>query len=202
MTKIDLRKELKHLYHPSAKAPVLVEVPPMNFLMVDGKGDPNTSQKFREAMEAAYGLSFTLKFMLKKDLGIDYTVLGIEGLWWTEEGNQLDPNRKRDWLWTLLAPQPDFVTLEQVERVIELVKARRNPPALERVRFERFHEGLSAQIMHLGPYNAEGPTIAKLHQFIHDKGYSLHGKHHEVYLSDPRRCAPEKMKTVLRQPVG
>jgi len=202
MKKLDLKRELKHLYQPSAKEPVLVDVPPMNFLMVDGTGDPNTSKEFQEAVEALYRVSYTLKFMLKKGLQqINYPVMALEGLWWAQQGREFRPNDKSTWQWTLMIMQPDIITDELVAGALAQVERKKNPAALPKLRFERFHEGPSAQIMHIGPYSEEGPTVKKLHVFIRDQGYELRGKHHESYLSDPRRAEPEKLRTVIRQPM-
>ncbi|KPK50458.1 MAG: hypothetical protein AMK72_02255 [Planctomycetes bacterium SM23_25] len=201
MDKIDLRKERPDLWKASAKAPTMVDVPAMHFLMVDGEGDPNTSAAFQQAIEALYGLSYTLKFASKMGRGIDWKVMGIEGLWWADDPEAFRAGRKDEWRWTLLIAQPDVVTAEAVEAARETLRQKKNPAALDRVRLERFDEGLSAQMLHVGPYSEEGPTIERLHAFIRDEGYDLAGKHHEIYLSDPRRVAPEKLKTILRYPV-
>lgn len=205
MKKIDLKKELKHLYNPSTKEISIVDVPKMNFLMIDGKGDPNTSQEYKEAIEALYAVSYSLKFMIKKgETAIDYVVMPLEGLWWTDDMAQFSTENKGIWKWTAMIMQPEYVTKDLVTKAFEQVEKKKNPPALSKMRFESFHEGLSAQIMHIGPYSAEGPTIKKLHSFIKEKGYEFDGlvqKHHEIYLSDPRRTAPEKMKTIIRQPM-
>jgi len=201
MDKIDLRKERPDLWKASAKAPTMVDVPAMHFLMVDGEGDPNTSAAFQQAIEALYGLSYTLKFASKMGRGIDWKVMGIEGLWWADDPEAFRAGRKDEWRWTLLIAQPDVVTAEAVEAARETLRQKKNPAALDRVRLERFDEGLSAQMLHVGPYSEEGPTIERLHAFIRDEGYDLAGKHHEIYLSDPRRVAPEKLKTILRHPV-
>jgi len=201
MDKIDLRKERPDLWKASAKAPTMVDVPAMHFLMVDGEGEPNTSAAFQQAIEALYGLSYTLKFASKMGRGIDWKVMGIEGLWWADDPEAFRAGRKDEWRWTLLIAQPDVVTAEAVEAARETLRQKKNPAALDRVRLERFDEGLSAQMLHVGPYSEEGPTIERLHAFIRDQGYDLAGKHHEIYLSDPRRVAPEKLKTILRYPV-
>ncbi len=202
MGKIDFKKKLKDLYKASAIKIEIVDAPRMNFLMADGKGDPNTSQDFQEAVEALFGLAYALKFMIKKgDLQIDYGVLPLEGLWWTEDMAQFSVERKEDWLWTAMIMQSELVTSELVAEAVEQVRKKKNPAALSKIRFEAFEEGMAAQIMHIGPFSEEGPTIAKLHDFITGNGYSLSGKHHEIYLSDIRRAAPEKWKTIIRQPV-
>lgn len=201
-TKLDLKKDLKHLYNSSAKAFAWVDVPPMNFLMVDGSGDPNTAVAYAEAIEALYALSYTLKFMSKDNPGIDYTVMPLEGLWWVENMAEFRPDDKENWLWTAMIMQPDHITAEMVQRAREDVRAKKNPPALDRVRFECYAEGPSAQILYFGPFADEGPTILRLHAWIEANGGDYHGagKHHEIYLSDPRRTPPEKFKTIIRQP--
>lgn len=201
MTKVDFKKTLKHLYSASAKEPVIVEVPTMKFAMVDGAGDPNGSAEFQQAMEVLYPVSFTLKFRLKKSQGFDYVVPPPEGLWWMEGESGFDVGRKDLWRWTLLVMQPEAVTRELFTEAVAQVRAKGNPPGLSRLRFEGYDEGLSAQVLHLGPYAEEVATIEKLHAFVRDCGYGSRGKHHEIYLSDPRRSRPEKMKTILRQPV-
>ena len=203
MEKLDLKKDQKHLYAPSAKAVALVEVPTMNFLMADGAGDPNTSPDFQAAVEALYGLSYTLKFMVKKGQGIDYFVLPLEGLWWAEDMGAFAPETsdKNRWQWTLMIRQPEPVTPELFEQAREQVKKKKPLPFLPRVRWESYAEGLSAQILHVGPFSEETANIQKIHAFIEKQGYDFNGKHHEIYLSDPRRTAPEKLKTVIRQPV-
>lgn len=201
---LDLKKDLKHLYNPSAKQPAIVDVPAMNFLMVDGAGDPNTAQEYRDAMQTLYGVSYALKFMLKKgESGIDYAVLPLEGLWWVENMADFTVTDKGAWLWTMMIAQPEWITLDMVQAAMDQTARKPDPPAaLAKIRFEAYREGLSAQIMHIGPYAAEAPTIAGLHQFIHEQGYERRGKHHEIYLGDPNKTKPENLKTVIRQPVG
>ncbi len=201
MPKRDLKKELKHLYNPNVREVVLVDVPAMNFLMIDGEGDPNTSRQYREAVECLYALSYTLKFMIKKGKeGVDYGVMPLEGLWWADDWNDFLQGKKDRWKWTAMIMQPEFVTRALFRQACEEVQKKKNLPALSKVRFEAFREGKSAQIMYLGPYAAEGPTIRKIHAFITEQGGCLSGKHHEIYLGDPHRTASEKLKTVLRQP--
>jgi hypothetical protein len=200
--KVDLKKELKHLYNPSAKKIGVVDVPEMNFLMIDGEGDPNTSEEYREALEALYAVSYALKFMLKKgEAAIDYPVMALEGLWWAEDMTRFGTGDKDAWKWTMMIMQPEFVTGKMVEEAKGEVERKKGPlPALTKMRFEAFHEGSAAQIMYVGPYSGEGPTIRRLHEFIAEGDHERRGKHHEIYLSDPRRTAPERLKTVIRQP--
>jgi len=201
MAKLDLKKELKHLYFPSAKEVVIVDVPTMNFLMVDGEGDPNTSEEFQDVCTALYGVSYTMKFMLKKQKKQDYVVMPLEGLWWADDMADFIAGNKDKWKWTLMIAQPGFITAELVDEAMQHVEKKKSPPALSRLRFELYEEGRAAQILHIGPYADEGPTIEKIHQFIKDSGYEPRGKHHEIYMGDPRRTAPERLKTVIRQPV-
>lgn len=203
MGKIDYKKELKHLYRPSAKKVEIVEVPQMNFLMVDGEGDPNTAQSFSDAIEALYPVSYTLKFMIKKgEMGIDYGVLPLEAIWWSDDMSAFSTGNKDAWKWTLMIMQPDFITQKMVKEAMEEVKVKKKPASLPLIRFETFKEGKAAQIMHIGPFSEEGPTIEKVHLFIEENGSHRVGKHHEIYLSDIRRAAPEKWKTIVRQPMS
>ena len=203
MEKLDWKKQWKHLYQPTAGAVVAVEVPPLTYLMVDGQGDPNTSQAFQEAVEALYSLSYTLKFTLKKSpRGLDYGVMPLEGLWWADDPRVFHLADKSTWQWTAMILQPDFIARAEVDAAFDEVRKKKNPAALDRVRLETLTEGSSAQILYVGPFSAEGPTIQRLHDFIHTAGKQPRGKHHEIYLNDPRRSAPEKLKTILRQPMG
>lgn len=203
MTKtLDLKKELKHLYAPLSKKAVMVEIPKMNFLMVDDLADPNRSPLFHEAVDALYSLSYTIKFTLKKsEGGIDYKVMPLEGLWWTDDGEGFDPKKRSTWKWTLMIVQPDFVTKKIVNEAVKGLEKKKNPPALSKIRFESYSEGRTTQIMHIGPFSTEGPTISRVHDFIKDLECNPRGRHHEIYLSDFRRVAPEKMKTIIRQPM-
>lgn len=203
MDKVDFKKTLKHLYNPPRKDFVIVEVPRMNFLMIDGQGDPNTAESYQHALEALYGMSFTIKFASKKELGRDYTVPPLEGLWWAEDMDIFTTTSSKDeWLWTMMMMVPDWIDETFVEKGRAKVADSKELATLDSVRFESYEEGLSVQILHIGPYDAEGPTIARLHdEFLPQQGFVENGKHHEIYLSDPRRVAPEKWKTVLRQPV-
>lgn len=201
MEKIDLKKDLKHLYSASAKEVCEVDVPAMNFLMVDGEGDPNTAPAYAAAIEALFAVSYTLKFMLKKGpVALDYGVMPLEGLWWADDMSKFSTADKSNWKWTAMIMQPSFITADLVGRAIAEVKAKKNPVALPRVRLGNFAEGRCAQVMHIGPFSEEGPAIERLHQFIAARG-QLRGKHHEIYLSDIRRAGPAKWKTIVRQPM-
>jgi len=199
--KIDLKKDLKHLYQPSAKEVVQVEVPTFNFLMVDGKGDPNKSQEYTEAVEALFSVSYTAKFMVKKGgQALDYAVMPLEGLWWADDMSAFVANEKFNWKWTMMIMQPSFVGNEVIDAAITEVKGKKKLPGLSKLRFESFREGRCAQILHIGPFSEEGPTIERVHDFINSRA-SLTGKHHEIYLSDIRRANPQKWKTIIRQPM-
>ena len=202
MVKIDYKKELKNLYSSSAEKVEVVELPQMNFLMIDGEGDPNTSQSFQDAIDVLYPLSYTLKFIIKRgEIGIDYGVLPLEGLWWADDMSSFSVDNKENWKWTLMIMQPELVKKEMVATAIEEIRKKKKPVALPLVRFESFAEGKVGQIMHIGPFSEEGPTVEKLHSFIKVSGSQRIGKHHEIYLSDIRRAAPEKWKTIIRQPM-
>lgn len=206
MQKIDLRKEWKHLYSPSSKAPEVVDVPTLQFVAVDGElvpGElPGESAQFQEAIQALYGAAYTLKFMSKqrKENPIDFPVMALEGLWWSTSG-AFDFNRPADWCWRLMIMQPEHITQEMLQEALEQLERKKPSPALGKVNLVEFCEGLSIQIMHIGPYAEEPATIARLHAFADEHGYRLRGQHHEIYLGDPRRAAPERLKTILRLPV-
>jgi hypothetical protein len=202
MEKLDLKKKWKPMYGAKPGKIEAVDVPPLSYLMVDGEGDPNTSPAFQEAVEALYSLSYTLKFSLKKGPeAVDYGVMPLEGLWWADDPRVFHLADKSSWKWTAMILQPDFILRTQVDAAFDVVRKKKNPAALDRVRLETLHEGPSAQILYLGPFAEEGPTIQRMHDFIHAARKELRGKHHEIYLSDPRRTAPEKLKTILRQPM-
>ena len=202
MKKIDYKKELKQFYKPSAKKIEFVEVSEMNFLMINGKGDPNTSIEYQDAVEALFAVSYAVKFLIKKsDLQIDYGVMPLEGLWWIDDMNEFDINNKDNWKWTAMIMQPKIVTKEHIETSIEQVKKKKNLVAVPKIEFKTFIEGKSAQTLYIGPFKDEVPTIEKIHNFIKENGFSLSGKHHEIYLSDIRKAKPENWKTIIRQPV-
>ena len=200
-TKIDFRGELRELYR-AGREPTLVEVPPLSFLMIDGHGDPNTAPAFQEAVQALFSVSYTVKFTLKRRSdGFDYAVMPLEGLWWTPNMAEFSTHDKSAWDWTAMIMQPAQVTSDLVADAASTAAKKTPLPSYDRLRLARFEEGLSAQVLHTGPYAAEAPTIERLHAFIGDHGLERHGKHHEIYLGDPRRSAPERLKTIIRQPV-
>jgi len=200
--KLDLKKQWKHLYQPPAGEITVVNVPPLTYLMVDGEGDPNKSKAFEQAVEALYSLCYTLKFSLKKSpRAIDYGVMPLEGLWWADDPRVFMQTDKSAWKWTAMILQPEFISRRNVDAAFEEVRKKKNPAALERVRFETLDEGECVQTLYFGPFSEEGPTIQRMHDAIHAAGKKIHGKHHEIYLSDPRRTVPAKLRTILRQPM-
>jgi hypothetical protein len=202
MDKIDLKKDLKNLYHPSVKEVIEVDVPKFNYLMIDGEGDPNTSQAYADAVEALFSVSYTAKFMVKKGATPkDYAVMPLEGLWWADDMSKFTTADKSNWKWTVMIMQPPFVTKAVIEKAIEEVKKKKSLPGLAKLRFESFAESRCAQTLHVGPFTQEGPTIERVHAFIADAGRKRAGKHHEIYLSDIRKTDPAKWKTIIRQPM-
>lgn len=207
MQTLDLRKLYKHLYAPSAKQPAIVDVPRLQFAVVDGAIEPGqspgTSPSFGAALEALYGISYTLKFMCKQqaDNPIDYPVMPLEALWWIE-GGEFDIRRPDNWCWRAMIMQPQPVTPALFAAGLDKLRQKRgNQPAFDLLRFEPFHEGLAVQVMHIGPYSDEPATLERMKAYAAANGYRLHLCHHEIYLGDPRRADPAKLKTVLRHPV-
>jgi hypothetical protein len=201
MTKIDLKRELHSLYAPGPD-PEVVEVPELQFLMVDGQGDPNSSAAFTEAIEALFSVSYGLHFMAKKaGMAENYTVMPLEALWWSGSDAflRMQPS---EWEWTAIICQPPWIDAAAFEEARAAAFAKRGLPGLERLRLESFAEGRAVQVMHVGPYSHELPTIERMHAFAASEGLALRGKHHEIYLGDPRRTKPERLRTVLRQPVA
>lgn len=219
MKTLDLKKEFKYLYAPSAKKIEIIKVPNLQFAMIDGaieKGKaPGTSPGFAEATQALYGISYTLKFMLKKRKtnAIDYPVMALEGLWGIKEGLfditafEKDFYQFKDsWIYTLMIMQPSVITKDLFEEAREQVRKKRgDSPSLAKARLEYFEEGLCAQVMHIGPYATEPATIERMREFLKENSYCDNigpgGKHHEIYLGDPRKADPAKLKTVLRHPI-
>jgi hypothetical protein len=202
MTKFDLKKVHKHLYAATNECTTL-EVPELVYLMIDGAGDPNTARVYRDAVTALYTVAYRAKFITKAATGVvDHTVMPLEGLWWTDDMADFSMVEKAKWKWTMLIAQPDHMGEEHVAEAIEYALAKKKLDAAASVRLRRWKEGRAAQLLHIGPYADEAPTIEKLHSFIAASGLTLRGHHHEIYLSDPTRVAPEKLKTIIRQPVA
>lgn len=207
MSKLDLRKQFKGLYNPSARKVEVVDVPRFQFALIDGLIEPGlgpgSSPTFQEAMQALYGAAYTLKFMSKqrKEEPIDYSVMALEGLWWVE-GSEFSFQRKDNWAYTLMVMQPDHITENMFQDALRQLRQKKgDQPAFSRLRLESFQEGLCVQIMHIGPYDAEPASIEKMDAFAREQGYQMHGKHHEIYLGNPLRADPAKLKTILRHPV-
>ena len=200
--KLDLRKQVGTYTAPRGRFEV-VTVPVLQFLMIDGRGDPNTSEAYRDAITTLYPVAYALKFLSKGDLGRDYTVMPLEALWWSEDMDSFTVARdKSRWAWTVMIMVPEWTTPEQLATARGTVARKGGAPALEALRLEPLEEGLSVQTLHLGPYDDEGPVLERMHRaFIPEHGLRMTGRHHEVYLSDARRVEPAKRRTILRQPV-
>lgn len=198
--KIDHKKVFKSLYNPPKK-PVILDVPTMNYLKIDGQGNPNDSEAFAEKTQLLYALSYAIRFAVKKSMNIAYTVMPLEGLWWSQNMDTFVTRDKSSWEWTLMILQPEFVTAEMVEAGKAEVIRKKKLDQVSEVRFEPYEAGTAVTMLHIGSYDDEAPNIQWMHNFAQDQEYTLHGLHQEIYLSDPRKTAPEKMKTVLRQPI-
>lgn len=203
MVKVNFTQEWKHLYRPSARNFALVEVPPMTYLMYDGSGDPNTAPAYSEAVEALFTLAYRMKFISKLELAKDYVVPPLEGLWWADDWASFTTARNKNlWSWTMMIFVPDWIPTDVYQRALSDLQHKKHLTSLSKVRMEVYTEGLCVQILHIGSYDDEAPVLRQLHQdWLPQHGYTEHGKHHEIYLSDARRVAPEKLKTVLRQPI-
>jgi hypothetical protein len=203
--KVDGKKQFREFYSPSAKQPVIVDVPEFAFVAVDGAGTPNEGTGFQDAIGALYGVAYTLKFMGKKrpEAALPaFSVMPLEALWWGEGDDGLVVPPPDHWQWTAMIALPDFVDEKHVALALDEVRRKgRGSDAVDRLRLTRWAEGPAVQIMHVGPYAEERPTIERMFAFAAEQGYRLRGRHHEIYLGDPRRTAPEKLRTVLRHPV-
>lgn len=202
MEKIDYKRQLKHLYSPSNKIINMVDVPIMKFLTIDSEADSDMDKSFKESAEALIRLSYTIKFIIKKsDFGIDYISMPLEGIWWNGSGKLPSIEDKSKLRWTLCIMQPDFITEDIFQEGIEKTRKKKSLPYLDKVKMDYFEEGLSLQIMHIGPYSEENETIERLQAYLEVNGYELNGRYHEIYLGDPRRARPENLKTIIRQPI-
>lgn len=201
MIKIDLKKTLKNFYQPSAKEISFVNIPTLNFIMLDGKGDPNISIGYKQAIEALFSLAYALKFSSKKsEINKDYTVMPLEALWWVESGKIFSLDKKEDWQWTVMIMQPEWITESMFKATKTVVAKKKLQLPIDKIYFQAFTEGSCVQILHIGSYQDEAPKIQKMHDAILKANQKLCGKHHEIYLNDPRKIAPHKLKTILRQP--
>jgi len=202
--KIDFKKDFKALYAPSAKEPSVVNVPPFKYLLIDGQGHPGKSPDFQKKIEVIFGLAFTLKFGLKFDKKnpFEFAVAPLSGFYWADDPACFaDESRQAEWKWALGIPMPDEINAAAVNKAKAALRKKKNPEFLDQVYLKVLKEGLSAQILHIGPYEKEQPTIQKLHGFMSANGYAFNGAHNEIYLGDPRRSDPAKLKTIIRQPV-
>jgi hypothetical protein len=200
--KVDFKKELKELYNPKAGVFSLVKVPKLQYLMVDGHGDPNKVVEYQEAVQALFSVSYTLKFKSKNELGKDYVVPPLEGLWWSDNFDDFRSRRKNKWSWTMMIMVPDWLGKKEFKEAVGTVRSKKQDIKVERLRLESLNEGLSVQIMHIGSYDDETPTLLKLHdEWLPEHGLKETLKHHEIYIGDPRKTPAAKLKTVLRQPV-
>jgi hypothetical protein len=201
LTKIDLKKENKEIYYPSSKKVEILDLPEMKFLMIDGKGDPNTSKEYKDAMETIFPISYKTKFISKKENSQDYVVMPLEGLWWVDNMEEFSLENRNSWKWTVMIRQPPFISKDIINKAITDIEKKKNLPSMSKIYLKSFKEGKAVQIMHIGPYGeSESPTVQKLHEYIENNGYKSRGKHHEIYISDIRRTKPERLRTIIRQP--
>ncbi|MCE5333166.1 MAG: GyrI-like domain-containing protein [Desulfobacteraceae bacterium] len=202
MAKVDYKKDLKTLYKAPEDGFVFVQVPSLNYLMIEGMGDPSTSLLFQNSVEALYGIAYAVKFAAKAGrIGPEYTIAPLEGLWWCEGVGGFDAEHRHLWHWRLQIPQPPHVDDGMVRKAADGLEAKGKVGPFGSVRLENFEEGLCVQTLHVGPFSSEGPKIEEMHRFALESGYGLRGMHHEIYMSDHRRTPPEKLRTILRQPV-
>ena len=203
MDKIDYKKELDS-YKAKNHELRVVEVPKLQYLMVDGHGDPNTSEEFRDAILALYPVAYKLKFASKQNLGKDYTVMPLEALWWADDMTAFTTARdKSQWDFTLMIMTPDWITQDMFEAAVAKIAGKTDAPSsLNKVRLETLDEGLCVQTLHVGSFDDEAEILAEMHDnFVPKNGYKMTGKHHEIYLSDFRKVSPDRLRTILRQPI-
>jgi hypothetical protein len=200
--KTDFKKDLD-AYRATLREFRIVEIPDLRYLMIDGRGDPNTSPAFTHATEALYPVAYKLKFASKRQLGRDYVVMPLEGLWWAEDMDVFTTSRdKSRWNWTLMIMVPDWIDYDLFATAVQQAGAKNGPARLDEVRLEVLSEGRCVQTLHIGSYDDEAALLARMHhEFIPAHGLTMVGRHHEIYLSDARRVAPDKLRTILRQPV-
>ncbi|WP_100811569.1 GyrI-like domain-containing protein [Microbacterium sp. BR1] len=200
--KIDLKKQIATYAAPRGRFEI-VTVPPLRYLAIDGAGDPNTAQAYADALATLYPVAYALKFLSKRELDRDYVVMPLEALWWSDDMAAFTAARdKTRWRWTAMILVPDWIDDARVEVAAQAVRTKGGAPAIDALRVEALDEGLCVQTLHVGPYDAEGPVLEAMHDdFIPEHGLRMTGRHHEIYLGDPRRTAPEKLRTILRQPV-
>lgn len=203
MEKFDYKKIHREFYSATSK-PKLLVVPEFKYITISGEGNPNTSEMFSKAVQTLYPIAYTLKFMIKKGkttlVPCDYTIMPLEGQWWADDMNNFITRNKDSWKWKIQLFMPEFITEELLKEAINAVKKKKDLEMLPHVKFEKIADGPSAQIMHIGSFDSEYPTIKTLHDFIEGNGKKLRGLHREIYLSDFRKTAPERLKTIIRQP--
>ncbi len=201
MATVDLKKTAYRPLYAASSRPDLVEVPPMRYLMIDGAGDPNTSLEYREAIEALYPIAYGLRSAIKDTTGDAYVVMPLEGLWWADDMRLFSVDDKSNWLWTAMICIPDILAPDAAADLIASTTSKKGLVAGSKAKVDTLAEGIAAQVLHIGPYAAEAPTIAILHQYIEETGSERTGKHHEIYLSDPRKADPARLRTIIRQPI-
>lgn len=202
MTKIDYKQQFKEFYSGKTGQPITLTIPPMNYIMIDGQGDPETGEEYMHAIQTLYPIAYTIKFYCKNQLGRDFSVMPLEGLWWAEDMSDFSKGNKHNWHWTAMIMQPDVVTQEIFATALHQTAAKKPLPSVDKVHFKSYDEGRVAQVMYVGPYAEEAETIQALHRYIAEQGGTLQNAkhHHEIYLGDPRRTAPERLRTIIRQP--
>jgi len=195
--------ELGNLYKQPGNIISILRVPHMNFLSIRGYGDPNNNKEYTQAIEALYALAYRIKFLIKAEpTSIDFAVMSLEGLWWASDIRAFNLDDRANWEWQMMIMQPEFVSQKHFNQALVEVRKKKNPDKLDQVQFEGYEEGLSAQILHHGPYGEEErPSVKKLHEYAQQAGYQIEGKHHEIYLNSPLRTAPQNLKTIIRQPI-
>lgn len=201
-TKIDFKTEYKNLYKPTNKIWEQITVPTLSFLTLSGKGDPNTSKIYAESVQTLYAVSYAIKFLSKNTLGKDYVVGPLEGLWWADDPDDFKIGNKDRWQWTMMILKPDWIDQNTVEEMCSATSTKKQLPLAKHIKVLTCAEGLCAQMLHVGPYSEEKPKLAYLHDvYMKENNLDFNGKHHEIYLSDPRKTEANKLKTVLRQPL-
>ena len=201
VSNFDIKKAHPRLYSPKAGDVVTVDVPPLRFFRVDGHGDPNTTRSYVDAVTTLYTASYAARAIAKTELGRVHTVAPLEGLWSADDPEVFTARKKSEWDWTMMIAQPDWIS-EEIANEAARAATRKGAPAVDLLRFDEYTEGMSVQVLYVGSYDDEGPALAHLHHtYMPENDLTWNGRHHEIYLSDPRKTAPEKLRTILRQPV-
>ncbi|MEI6709844.1 MAG: GyrI-like domain-containing protein [Actinomycetota bacterium] len=201
MSKLDF-KILRPTYFKAKPVFTEVRFPTFKYLMIDGRGDPNTSESFKNGVEALFGVAYTIKFVYGKANGQDFVVAPLEALWWADDWSDFKSRNKERWYFTLMIMVPDWVTKKIVAQAVDSLKQKKSNPTMAEPRLDKYSDGKSVQVLHVGSYDNEGPVLAALHgEYLPLRGLEPTGKHHEIYLNDFRRTQPARLKTILRQPV-